>query len=202
MTTTNTTLNLAIGCYNESIAAIASFGELFTDPSLHDHEESDTCHLDELTNDDKSSIFSRLMTRVETFVDLMPADLLPDDEMVRLLRNKTAGTHCLEISRENLLPMQLTTEERRGVYETLLDLTSSDMQEMNSTIFDGDVHPLDLTEEVLLKQIAEYRASHLADRVWMDFLVNSFGMLNLALNSINLVLSVRDVFQGGEVPRG
>ena len=198
MTTSNTTLNRAIGCYNAAIAAIVSFGELFDDPSLHDHEESDTCHLDELTNDDKSSIFTRLMTRVETFVDL---NQLPDDEMVQLFHSKTAGTHRLEISREKLLPVKLTTEERLGVYETLLDLTSSDMQEMNATIFDGG-DPRDLPEELVLQQIKEYRVGHLADSVWMDFLVNSFEALNQALNIINLMLSVRDVFQGGEVPRG
>ena len=201
MTTSNTTLNRAIGCYNESIAAIVSFGELFDDQSLHDHDESGTCHLDELTNDDKSSIFTRLMTRAETFVNLMPADQLPDDEMVQLFHSKTAGTHRLEISRENLLPVKLTTEERLGVYETLLDLTSSDMQEMNATIFDGG-DPRDLPEELVLQQIKEYRVGHLADSVWMDFLVNSFEALNQALNIINLMLSVRDVFQGGEVPRG
>ena len=201
MTTSNTTLNLAIGCYNESIAAIVSFGELFDDQSLHDHDESGTCHLEELTNDDKNAILSRLMRRVETFVDLMPADQLPDDEMVQLFHSKTAGTHRLEISRENLLPVKLTTEERLGVYETLLDLTSSDMQEMNATIFDGG-DPRDLPEELVLQQIKEYRVGHLADSVWMDFLVNSFEALNQALNIINLMLSVRDVFQGGEVPRG
>ena len=201
MTTENTTLNLAIGCYNESLAAIVSFGEMFDSTMLHDHDESDTCYLDELTNDDKSAVISRLMRRVETFVNLMPADLLPDDEMVQLFRNKTAGTHRLEISRENLLPMQLTTEERQGVYETLLDLTSSDMQEMNATIFDG-VDMFSLPEEDALQRIKEYRVGHLADSVWMDFLINSFEMLNQALSSISLMLSVRDVFQGRGVPRG
>ena len=201
MTTTNTTLNLAIGCYNESIAAIASFGELFADTSLHDHEETGTCHLDDLTDEDKNSVFARLMLRVEAFVDLMPAALLPDDEMVQLLRNKTAGTHRLEISRENLIPLQLTTEERRGVYETLLDITVSDMQEMNATIFDG-VDMFSLPEELALQRIKEFRAGHLADSVWMDFLINGFEMLNRALSITSLVLSVRDVIQGGEVPRG
>jgi hypothetical protein len=131
----------------------------------------------------------------------MPADLLPDDEMIRLLRNKTAGTHRLEITRENLLPMRLTTEERQGVYETLLALTSSDMQELNATIFDG-VDMFSLPEEDALKQVAEYRVGHLADSVWMDFLINSFEALNHALSIISMVLTVRDVFQGGEVPRG
>ena len=201
MTTTNTTLHLAIGCYNESIAAIASFGELFADPSLHDHDESDTCQLDELTDDDKSSILARLMHRVETFVDLMPAALLPDDEMVQLFRNKTAGTHRLEISRENLLPLQLTTEERRGVYETLLALTSSDMQEMNATIFDG-VDMFSLPEELALQRIKEFRAGHPADSVWMGFLIISFETLNQALSIISLARNVRDVIQGGVVPRG
>ena len=197
MTTSNATLNLAIGCYNESLAAIISFGEMFDSTMLHDHDESDTCYLDELTNDDKNAILSRLMRRVETFVNLMPAALLPDDEMVQLFRNKTAGTHRLEISRENLLPMQLTTEERRGVYETLLDLTASDMQEMNDTIFDG-VDMSSLTEELALKQVAEYRVGHLADSVWMDFLVNSFEALNHALSITSLIISAR----GGGVPRG
>ena len=207
MTTENTTpdqeitLNLAIGCYNESIAAIVSFGELFDDTSLHDHDESDTCHLDELTNDDKSAVLSRLMRRVETFVNLMPSDQLPDDEMVQLFHSKTAGTHRLEISRENLLPLQLTTEERRGVYETLLDITSSDMQEMNATVFDG-VDMFSLPEELALQQIKEFRAGHPADSMWMDFLINSFEMLNQALNIISLARSVRDVIQGGVVPRG
>ena len=202
MTKMNTTLHLAIGCYNESLAAIVSLVEMFDDPSLHNHDESGTCHLDELTDDDKNAILSRLMRRVETFVDLMPADRLPDDEMVQLFHSKTAGTHRLEISRENLLPMRLTTQERQGVYETLLDLTAADMQEMNATIFGGDVHPLDLPEEVLLKQVAEYRVSHLADRVWMDFLVNSFEALNRALNIISMMLAVRDFARDGEVPRG
>ena len=201
MTTTNTTLNLAIGCYNESIAAIASFGELFSDTSLHDHEETGTCHLDDLTDEDKNSVLSRLMRRVETFVDLMPAALLPDDEMVQLFRNKTAGTHRLEISRENLLPLQLTTEERRGVYKTLLDITASDMQEMNATIFDG-VDMFSLPEELALQRIKEFRAGHPADSVWMGFLVNSFEMLDQALSIISLARSVRDVIQGGVVPRG
>ena len=201
MTKMNTTLHLAIGCYNESIAAIASFGELFSDTSLHDHEETGTCHLDDLTDEDKNSVFARLMTRVETFVDLMPAELLPDDEMVRLLRNKTAGSHRLEISRENLLPMKLTTEERQGVYETLLALTSSDMQEMNAMIFDG-VDMFSLPEELALQRIKEYRASHLADSVWMDFLVNSFEMLNRALSITSMMVSVRDFARDGEVPRG
>ena len=201
MTTTNTTLNLAIGCYNESIAAIVSFGEMFDDPSLHDHDESDTCYLDELTDDDKSAVLSKLMHRVETFVNLMPADQLPDDEMVQLFHSKTAGTHRLEISRENLLPMRLTTQERQGVYETLLALTSSDMQEMNATIFDG-VDMFSLPEEDALQRIKEYRAGHQADGVWMDFLINSFKMLDQALSIIRMVLTVRDVFQGGGVPRG
>ena len=201
MTKMNTTLNLAVGCYNESIAAIASFGELFTDPSLHDHEESDTCYLDELTNDDKNAILSRLMRRVETFVDLMPADLLPDDEMVQLFHSKTAGTHRLEISRENLLPLRLTTQERQGVYETLLDITTSDMQIMNATIFDG-VDTFSLPEEDALQRIKEYRAGHQADAVWMDFLINSFKALNQALSVISMMLAVRDFARGGEVPRG
>ena len=201
MTTENTTLNLAIGCYNESIAAIASFGELFSDTSLHDHEETSTCHLDDLTDDDKSSIFSRLMTRVETIVDLMPADLLPDDEMVRLLRNKTTGTHHMELSRENVLPVQLTLRERQGVYETLLALTSSDMQELNATIFDG-VDMFSLPEELALQQIKEYRVSHLADSVWMDFLVKSFEMLNQTLSITSMLITVRDFARNGEVPRG
>ena len=201
MTTENTTLNLATGCYNESIAAIVSFGEMFDSTMLHDHDESDTCYLDELTDDDKNAILSRLMRRVETFVDLMPADQLPDDEMVQLFHSKTAGTHRLEISRENLLPMRLTTQERQGVYETLLDLTASDMQEMNDMIFDGG-DPRSLPEEDAIQRTKEYRVVHLADSVWMDFLVNSFEALNQALNIINLMLSVRDVFQGGEVPRG
>ena len=205
MTTTNTTLNLAIGCYNESIATIVSFGELFSDTSLHDHEESGTCHLDDLTDDDKNSIFTRLMARVETFVDLMPAELLPDDEMVQLFRNKTAGTHRLEISRENILPATPERpEERQGVYETLLDLTSSDMQEMNDTIFAG-VDMFSLPEELALQRIKEYRASHLADSVWMDFLVNSFEMLNHALSITSLIIGITSRInsaRGGEVPRG
>ena len=201
MTTENTTLNLAIGCYNESIAAIISFGEMFDSTMLHDHDESDTCYLDELTNDDKSAVLAKLMRRVEIFVNLMPAALLPDDEMVQLFRNKTAGTHRLEISRENLLPMQITTEERRGVYETLLDLTASDMQDMNDMIFDG-VDIRDLPEDLALKQVSEYRASHLADRVWMDFLVNSFEALNRALNITSMMLAVRDFARDGGVPRG
>ena len=201
MTTTNTTLNLAIGCYNESLAAIFSFGEMFDDTSLHDHDESDTCYLEDLTDDDKSAVLSKLMRRAENFVDLMPADQLPDDELVQLFRNETAGTHCLEISRENLLPLQLTTEERRGVYETLLALTSSDMQEMNSTIFDG-VDMFSLPEEDALQRIKEYRAGHQADAVWMDFLMNSFEMLDQALSIIRMVLTVRDFARDGEVPRG
>ena len=208
MTTENTTpdqeitLNLAIGCYNESIAAIVSFGELFDDTSLHDHDESDTCHLDELTDDDKSAVLSRLMRRVETFVNLMPADQLPDDEMVQLFRNTPEGTHRIELTRENILPVQLTTEERRGVYETLLDLTSADMQEMNDAIFGDGVDPLSLPEEEAIQRIKEYRAGHPADSVWMSFLINSFEMLNQALSIISLMQSMRDVFQGGEAPRG
>ena len=201
MTKKNTTLHLAIGCYNESIAAIASFGELFSDTSLHDHEETGTCHLDDLTDEDKNSVFARLMTRVETFVDLMPADLLPDDEMVRLLRNKTTGTHHMELSRENVLPVQLTLMERAGVYETLLDIAANDMKEMNDTIFDG-VDTFSLPEELALQRIKEYRASHLADSVWMDFLVNSFEMLNRALSITSMMVSVRDFARDGEVPRG
>ena len=201
MTKMNTTLHLAIGCYNESIAAIASFGELFSDTSLHDHEETGTCHLDDLTDEDKNSVFARLMTRVETFVDLMPADLLPDDEMVRLLRNKTTGTHHMELSRENVLPVQLTLMERAGVYETLLDIAANDMKIMNDTIFDG-VDIFSLTEELALQRIKEYRASHLADSVWMDFLVNSFEMLDRALSITSMMVSVRDFARDGEVPRG
>ena len=201
MTTSNTTLNLAIGCYNESLAAIVSFGEMFDSMTLHDHDESDTCYLDELTNDDKSAVLAKLMRRVEIFVNLMPAALLPDDEMVQLFRNKTAGTHRLEISRENILPVKLTLQERQGVYETLLDLTASDMQEMNATIFDG-VDPRSLPEEDALKQVAEYRVGHLADSVWMDFLVNSFEALNHALSITSLMLSAQAGLRGEGVPRG
>ena len=208
MTTPNTeptpelTLNQAIGCYNESLAAIISFGELFDDTSLHDHDESDTCHLDALTDDDKSAVLARLMRRVETFVNLMPADQLPDDETVRLFHSKTAGTHRLEISRENTLPVHLSLQERQGVYETLLDLTASDMQEMNDAIFGDGVDPRSLPEEDAFQQFEDYRATHLADRVWLDFLINSSEMLNQALSSISMMLAVRDFVRDGGVPRG
>ena len=207
MTTPNTeptpelTLNQAIGCYNESLAAIISFGELFDDTSLHDHDESDTCHLDALTDDDKSAVLARLMRRVETFVNLMPADQLPDDETVRLLHAKHEGTHSLDLSRDNILPVKLTLMERAGVYETLLDLTADDMQEMNSTIFDG-VDITSLPQEEALQQIKEFRASHPADSVWMDFLINGHEMLNQALSIISMVLTVRDFARDGAVPRG
>ena len=201
MTTTNATLNLAIGCYNESIAAVVSFGELFSDTSLHDHEETGTCHLDDLTDEDKNSVFARLMHRVETFVNLMPADQLPDDETVRLFHAKTEGTHRLELSRENILPVKLTLMERAGVYETLLDITAEDMQEMNSTIFDG-VDIFSLPEELALQRIKEYRAGHPADGVWMDFLINGFEMLNHALSITSLMLSVQAGLRGEGVPRG
>ena len=200
MTTSNTTLNLAIGCYNESIAAVVSFGELFSDTSLHDHDESGTCHLDDLSDEDKNSVFARLMRRVETFVNLMPADQLPDDATVRLLHAKPEGTHSLDLSRENILPVKLTLMERAGVYETLLDLTASDMQEMNDTIFDG-VDIFSLPEELGLQQIKEYRTSHPADSVWMDFLTNGFKMLNYALSMTSLILSARAGLSDEEVPR-
>ena len=200
MTTSNATLNLAIGCYNESIAAVVSFGELFSDTSLHDHDESGTCHLDDLSDEDKNSVFARLMRRVETFVNLMPADQLPDDATVRLLHAKPEGTHSLDLSRENILPVKLTLMERAGVYETLLDLTASDMQEMNDTIFDG-VDIFSLPEELGLQQIKEYRTSHPADSVWMDFLTNCFKMLNYALSMTSLILSARAGLSDEEVPR-
>ena len=88
-----------------------------------------------------------------------------------------------------------------GVYETLLDLTSSDMQEMNATIFDG-VDMVSLPEELALQRIKEYRVGHLADSVWMGFLINSFEMLDQALSIISMVLTVRDFARDGEVPRG
>ena len=200
MTTSNATLNLAIGCYNESIAAVVSFGELFSDTSLHDHEETGTCHLDDLTDEDKNSVFARLMHRVETFVNLMPADQLPDDETVRLFHAKTEGTHRIELSRQNILPVKLTLMERAGVYETLLDITSDDMKEMNDTIFDGaDVFSLPPDEAV--QRIKEYRTSHPADSVWMDFLVNGFEMLNHALSIASLMLSARAGLTGEGAPR-
>ena len=207
MTTPNTeptpelTLNQAIGCYNESIAAVVSFGELLSDTSLHDHEKTGTCHLDDLSDEDKNSVFARLMRRIETFVNLMPADQLPDDETVRLLHAKPEGTHSLDLSRDNILPVKLTLMERAGVYETLLDLTADDMQEMNSTIFDG-VDITSLPQEEALQQIKEFRASHPADSVWMDFLINGHEMLNQALSIISMVLTVRDFARDGAVPRG
>lgn len=201
MTTANPTLNLAIGCYNKTIAAIISFGELFDDPASHNHDESGTCHLDELTNDDKNSILTRLMTRLETFVSLMPADQVPDDATVQLFRSKTAGTHRLEISRENLLPVDLEIQETRGVFETLLDITSSDMQVMNDTIFGDGVNPLDLPEDVAIQKIKEYRAGHPADGVWMDFLINGFEVLNEALSIVSLILGLSSLAEDGEVTR-
>lgn len=200
MTTSNATLNLAIGCYNESIAAAVSFGEMFSDTSLHDHTETGTCHLDVLTDEDKNSVFARLMRRVETFVNLMPADQLPDDATVRLLHAKPEGTHSLDLSRDNILPVKLTLMERAGVYETLLDLTADDMQEMNSTIFDG-VDITSLPQEEAVQRIAEFRASHPADVVWMDFLANGYEMLNYALSMTSLIIGARAGLMGEEGPR-
>ena len=200
MTTTNATLNLAIGCYNESIVTVVSFGELFSDTSLHDHEETGTCYLDDLTDEDKNNVFARLMRRVETFVNLMPADQLPDDATVRLLHAKTEGTHSLDLSRDNILPMKLTLQERVGVYETLLDITADDMQEMNSTIFDGaDVSAL--PQEEAIQRIAEYRANHPADVVWMDFLANCYERLNYALSMTSLIIGARAGLMCEEGPR-
>lgn len=200
MTTSNATLNLAIGCYNESIAAIVSFGALFSDTSLHDHEETGTCHLDDLTDEDKNSIFARLMHRVETFVNLMPADQLPDDETVRLLHAKPEAMHSIDLSRDNILPVKLTLQERAGVYETLLDITADDMQEMNSPIFDGvDITSLPQGEAV--QRIADYCASHPADVVWMDFLANGYEMLNYALSMTSLIIGGRAGLMGEEAPR-
>ena len=200
MTTSNATLNLAIGCYNESIAAIVSFGALFSDTSLHDHEETGTCHLDDLTDEDKNSIFARLMRRVETFVNLMPADQLPDDETVRLLHAKPEAMHSIDLSRDNILPVKLAFQNRAGVYETLLDITADDMQEMNSTIFD-DVDITSLPQEEALQRIKEFRASHLADSVWMDFLTNSYEMLDYVLSMTSLISGARAGLADAEVPR-